>query len=292
MHVQEPALAPVTPGAGQAHNERFGKTYFSAGPLPEIRSPLQDALDDAAAAGMQAMLPAEERAAPAQLVPVQPPLMQQLLVPGLDVSARKPAAAPEGLALAVPATSEEPQSVSQKSSEAPVGQGAAEHAGQKEHGDVDMEGTSGNREAPAEVREGYNDEASHHNSQGIDAQRHITIEGQLEATAAAMEPDLVPDDDLPLTSLFGTAEAAALEQHSARSADRPEASQRPSTEPASLQPASQDSNQENHLPPPDDALQRYVRFPQTYCSLRSEYVSLSASATIGNPTCTSVAVHS
>jgi hypothetical protein len=58
-HMQEPALAPVTPGAGQPHKERFGMPAGAAGATAQRRSPLQDALDHAAAEGMQGMLPAQ-----------------------------------------------------------------------------------------------------------------------------------------------------------------------------------------------------------------------------------------
>ena len=198
------------------------------------------------------MLPAEERAVPAQPAPVQPLLRHHLQEPSLAFPAGE-AAVPQSLALPVPAVSEKAQSMSQKSSQPPTGQGTSEHTGQKEIRDVDMKGASGNRKAPAEAGEGHNNEVSYH-----DAQCHITLEGQLEATAAAMEADLAPDDDLPLTSLFGAAEAAPLEQHSSKSADRSEASQRPSADSASSQPASQDSNQENQLPPAEDAVHRCV----------------------------------
>ena len=255
--MQEPALAPVTPGAGQAQKERFGKTYFSAGPLAQIRSPLQDALDDAAAAGMQAMLPAGEHAARAQPAPVQLPLMRRLQEPSLGQSAGE-AAASGGLEAVAPVLSNDQYSVSKQSSQLTAGMGTAEHADQKGLGDDDMADANNNQEATAEAKEGQRDEVPHQSSHVADAACHIIIEGQLEATAATMEPDLAPVDDLPLTSLFGTAEAAALEQHSARSAERPEVSQRPSTASASSQPASQDSNQENQLPPADDALHRYV----------------------------------
>ena len=57
--MQEPALAPVTPGAGQPHKERFGMPAAAAGAPARRRSPLQDALDHAAAEGMQGMLPAQ-----------------------------------------------------------------------------------------------------------------------------------------------------------------------------------------------------------------------------------------
>ena len=223
MCLQEPVLAPVTPRAGQARKERFGGLYGRAGPLAHIRSPLQDVLDEAAAAGMQAMEVAEEDAAPAQQMPVHSPLKRHLQRPSLALSPGE-AGSSEGPEAAAPAMLGDQQSVQQQGSQLP-------------------------EDILAEAVREYRAEAPHHSGGGADAQGHVSIERQRDATAAAVEPELAPDDDLPLTSLF--ADGAPHEHHSNRSTARPEGSQKPSAESAVSQQASQESNQENQEPASD-----------------------------------------
>ena len=254
--MQELVLAPVTPGAGHAHKERFKKLYTSA----QRRFPLQDALDDAAAAGMQAMLQAGEHAAPAQPAPMQSPPKRHLQRPSLALTCGE-AAASEGLDAAASKMGDTQELNAQQNTLLPAAHGTVRSAGHRELEDVEMTGANSAQEAAAEVRKAHSSGAPQQSDHGAHAQCHITAERQVEATAIMMEPEQVLDDDLPLTSLFGSAEAAMLAQHSDRSAGRPHASQRPSAEsPASL-PASQESNQENQLPPADEALHRCIISP-------------------------------
>lgn len=160
------------------------------------------------------------------------------------------------LEAAVPAMGDGHEGVSQHSSRLPAEQDMVAQADRRELKEIELEGTDGAQEATGEAKHGHRDVTCHQSSHAVDMHRPIEFEHRLDATATAMEPDLVPDDDLPLTSLFGSAEAAPLEHHSHRSAGKPESCQRPSMDSAASQPASQESNQENQLPPASDALHR------------------------------------
>ena len=203
------------------------------------------------------MLQAKEHASPALPASAQSPLKGSLRQPSLALSCGE-AAASQGLDAAAPTMIDTQESIPQHSSQLPAAQGTMKSAGHRELEVTTMAGADNNQEASAEARIGPGGQAPQHRVHGADAQCYVTIEHQMEATAIATAPDQVPHDDLPLTSLFGSAEAAALEQHSHRSAGRPEASQRPSADSAASLPASQESNQENQLPPADDALHRCI----------------------------------
>ena len=264
MCLQEPVLAPVTPGAGQARKERFGQTVFSAGALAPRLSPLQATLDDAAAAGMQAMVPSKACSAPAQSAASHPPLGRQLQGPSMALSPGKAAC----LEAAVPGMVAGHGSGSQHSCRLPAGQDMAEQADCREHKEDELEGIKGAQGATAEARHGHREDEPHQSSHAADMQCSTESKRRLDATADAMEPDLVPDDDLPLTSLFCSAEAAPpLEHDSNRSSGRQETSKKPSTDSAASQPASQGSNQENRLLPADDALHRCGLLLQICCAL-------------------------
>lgn len=224
-------------------------------PTAQTNSPLQDALDNAAAEGMQEMLPCEEPAAPAQPVPVQSPLRHSLQQPSRALSPGKAAEAESPAHASAPARLDKEQNtLFQQSSQHPAGQESAQHATHTEPQGV-MGDSSSAQEAVADAKTGNIDEAPY--KQGADAQCHVSIKCQLDAMSPAMKPDQPHDDDnLLLTSLFASAEAAPTEQHSSGNAGMPEGSQRLSADSAASQPASQASNQENQLPQGDDEVHR------------------------------------
>lgn len=271
ISLQELALAPVTPGAVQAQNKQRSQMPSAtvAGPPVQRRSPLQDALADAAEEGLQQMQePCAEAAASAQParmpMPIQAAQAGSLQEPSLTIDA-------DSAARAVPFTGAAAMPMEQENAASHRGQNpaalkAAEDAKHSSVRDTEMAEAS---IAQGEAAAGAGDEemavCKHKQAvQGADVHCYISI-GQLPNTeaAAGTKPDQAPSLlDLPLTSLFGICEGGQ-KPGSGQVSSEPDVC--PSAAPAASLPASNDSNQENQLPEEDEPMQRYIMLPMYTC---------------------------